>query len=250
VDIKELEALIKTQKTTIATMTTDAASATDELDRMRGHQHTLLEETKTAKNERKASSDALAAIQTKIDDLEKKGLIHEGNYEELLTRATEKMKLDFDTKLGDSTAAFNELSDKYKTTVNGYNTEKINSELRKAAESAGVIPGAIDDVVFRGNGIFNFGDDGKIEARDSEGNLRKIGNKQMTPKNFVESLKENAVHFWPQSEGAGATGGSGKGSNDVNPFVKGKNFNITEQAKLRRNDPGLANELQKAANAA
>lgn len=62
---------------------------------------------------------------------------------------------------------------------------------------------------------------------------------------------ETGRHFVtaPQSGGGGAEakpGGSGLGS-VTNPFAKGQGFNLTEQMRLRREDPARADRLRQAA---
>lgn len=53
------------------------------------------------------------------------------------------------------------------------------------------------------------------------------------------------------SNGSGAKGGQGAPSSNVNPFAKGKGFNLTEQARLIREDPKKAEALKaQAASAA
>ncbi|MCP3665735.1 MAG: hypothetical protein GY696_25110 [Gammaproteobacteria bacterium] len=243
-DTKELETLVEQQKKTIEDLMRVKQESADEIDRMRGHQTTLLEETKRAKAARGESSDAMAALMTKVEELENKNLVNDGNYEELLTRQTEKMKLEYEGKLGDTTAALEDFQNKFNALNTRYQTEKVNVAVRKAAEAANVLPSAIDDVIYRSNGVFSLGEDGSIEARDPEGNLRKIGKKQMTPDNFVESLKDAAPHFWPASQSAGASGAGGPAaSSGPNPFSK-DTVNYTEQAKLIKSDPERAEKLR------
>ncbi len=247
-DIEELKALVTEQAKQIDTFKTAAEASNDEVDRMRSHQRDLLEETKNAKTARTEATSALTAMQTKLDELEKKGLVHEGNYDELLAKQTEKMKLDFDTKLNETSTALQDITEKYTSLDKRYTDEKIHGILRKTAEQAKVIPSAIDDVIFRASNMFAFGDDGSVEARDKDGNLRKIGKKQLTPETFVESLKESATHLFPASEGLGASG-KGKGHKGaVNPWAK-DTFNRTEQAKMLNTEPAVAEQMMEEAKA-
>lgn len=189
--------------------------------------------------------EKLTKLEKEREDLENKGLINEGNFEELFEKKTEKLRLNYDEKLESSRKELSDTLDKFSSLEKRYHNEKIHNVLRKVAEESGVIPSAIDDVLHRASGIFSIGEDGNIEARDSEGNLRKVGKQQLTPEVFVSKLKETAEHLWPVSEGVSASGGSKVNGNGVNPFdKKAGTWNLTEQAKLMNSDPELAKNLQ------
>ena len=247
-DIEELKKLVESQKKTIDQLNSKAESANEEVERMRGHQANLLEEVKNAKKARNEANDALAALKAKVDELENKGLVHDGNYEELLAKQTEKLKLKYEEQLAESTKAVTDISAKFEQVTKKYETEKINAQLRKAAEAANVLPSAIDDVIYRANGVFNIGEDGSIEARDKDGNLMKVGKRQLTPDTFVDNLKESAPHFWPPSQGAGATGGGAGGKDVKNPWMK-DSFNRTAQVKIANENPDLAKQFMEEAKA-
>ena len=66
----------------------------------------------------------------------------------------------------------------------------------------------------RGRSVFSLDENKQIEARDAEGKLAVIDKKVMTTKNWIEGLKDTSPHYWPESEGAGAHGGSTGGDTD------------------------------------
>ena len=211
----------------------------------------IYENSQRTLNQRKKDQDQFSAqisdLQEKLDTLEKereefenKGLIHEGNFEELLEKKTEKLRLNYDEKLENSRKELDDALSKFSSLEKRYHNEKIHNVLRKVAEESGVIPSAIDDVLHRASGIFSIGEDGNIESRDNEGNLRKVGKQQLTPEVFVNKLKETAEHLWPVSEGASASGGSKNNGSGINPFdKKAGTWNLTEQAKLMNSDGNL-----------
>lgn len=247
-DIEELKRKLDEQNKELDKLKSKESDAVAEIERMREHQKSLLEETKAAKDAKKDALSQIEKLSSKMEEFEKNGLIHEGNYKELFDKETEKLKLSYESKLEDANKSINTMTEQFNGLKMQYSSEKINGVLRSAAEKANVIPSAIDDVLFRASGIFNIGDDGSIESRDKDGNLRKVGNKQLTPESFVDSLKESAPHLWPASEGAGASGGSGGGRSKSNPWAK-DTFNRTEQAKIMNSDPDLGAQLKKEATA-
>ena len=226
-----------------------------EIDRLRSHSNKLLDEKKTLKtqfDEFKTQFDGIDADSVKnmmkvFESSEEAKLIAEGKLDEVIKKRTEKVILTKESAIEELTGKYNELQEKHNTVDNLYKTEKVTNELRDAAEKLDVLPTAIDDVVMRGLGIFQVGDDRKVEARDKDGNLLKVGSKVLSPELFVKDLQDKAPHFWPQSKGAGANGGLAN-NNGVNPFKKGKNYNLTEQAKINRADPELAAKLKKEAD--
>lgn len=246
-DIKELESLFDAQKVQLTKSESDMVTANDELERMRIHQQLLLNETKGAKEQRNQTTELLTELQKKFDELENKGLVNDGNYEELLVKQTEKLKLNYDNQVSELQVKIDDSNKNYQSLQDKYNSEKINLQIRKVAESYKVLPGAIDDVIFRANGIFTIGEDGSIESRDSEGNLKKIGKKQLTPETFVESLKEVASHLWPVSKGVGASGINDSENSKENPWNK-DTFNLTKQVKIANKNPDLAKEMMKEAS--
>ena len=227
-----------------------------EVDRLRTHSTKLLDEKKILKtqfDEFKTEFDGIdpknfKKVMDVFESSEEAKLIAEGKLDEVIQKRTEKAILTKDSVIDDLTKKFDDLQKNHNEIDHLYKTEKITNELRAEAEKLNVLPTAIDDVVYRGLSIFQVGENRDIEARDKDGNLVKVGNKALNPELFVKGLQESAPHFWPQSTGAGASGGSAH-NNGVNPFKKGKNYNLTEQAKISKSDPELAARLRKEATA-
>lgn len=98
-----------------------------------------------------------------------------------------------------------------------------------------------------------FDEDGELVARvvDKAGNPRIAGAKGdfMSIEGLLEEFKETTT-FAPCFEGSRATGsgagGDGSGGTKNNPFAK-DSLNLTEQARLRREDPNKAARLEAAA---
>lgn len=105
------------------------------------------------------------------------------------------------------------------------------------------------------NHVQLFDEDGEKVARviDKSGNPRITGAKGdfMSIEQLLEEFKESTT-FAPCFEGSRATGsgaaggGNGSGGAKANPFAK-ETLNLTEQARLNRDDPAAAARLKAAA---
>lgn len=233
----------------------DVDSLKSEIDRLKSHNAKILDEKKKIQSQLKKfdglDADKIKDMMKTIESSEETKLIAEGKFTEVLSKHTERMRLDFDQKLNDLAQDKEESDKQRKKYQDQYNNLIVNTEIRRQAEKAGVIPAAIDDVIARSNGMFSLDENGNIESRDSEGNLRTVKKKAMDPALFIEQLKESAPHFWPASKGVGATGGSGNGvDTSKNPFMPGKGYNLTEQGRLMNQDPEKAARLKAIADSA
>lgn len=230
----------------LAALKTKLTSKDSEITRILSKNDELLAETKQAKRDRTELKDSVTTLKQELTDFKNQKDLGDENMqkvEELVAVKLDAKQTEFDTKT-------EELSEQLLTAQNGfsalqqkYNGERISGAIRKAAEKAGVIPGAIDDVIARAHGMFSVSEEGAIEARDNDGNLAKIGKKIASPDVFVESLKESAEHLWPGSKGTGAKGSKGGGAGGPNPYAK-ETFNLTQQAKLVKSDPQRAEQLK------
>lgn len=218
--------------------------------RMADHQKKLLDETKNAKKALKQfegiDPDNIKDMMKTLESSEEAKLLAEGKLDDVLGKRTEKMRLSFEEKQQNYETKIGDLESSFKSLREQYNNEKISLAIRQAAEKSGAIPDAIDDIINRANGVFSIGDDGSIESRDPSGEIVTVNKKALDPVIFVEQLKESAPFMWPGSQGHGASGKIG-GKNVKNPFKKGDNYNLTEQAKLMNENPELAQKLKAAA---
>lgn len=248
-DIKELQKKLEEREAELEELKTLHSNSMNEVERMRNHQETLLKETRDAKEKRKLIDEQFGELKKKVDAIEDKKLADDNNYEELIRRNDEKVRLEYETKLAEKDEALNSVQGSYNTLVAELNKKTIDTAIKAAAVKAGVLPTGYDDVINRSAGIFTLADDNSVEARDKEGNIRTIGKKQLTPSVFVETLKETAPHLWPTGKGAGATGSGAPINSAVNPFLKGDNFNRTAQTKLANENPELAKQMMEEAKA-
>ena len=57
-------------------------------------------------------------------------------------------------------------------------------------------------------------------------------------------MKETAPHWFPPSSGSGAGGADEKGHTKPNPFIRGVHFNLTEQARIKKENEPLYDRLK------
>jgi len=157
------------------------------------------------------------------------------------------------TMRGDHERELNTVKEKLTTAQRQLSERTIDAGLLEEGSKLGLRSTAHDDIVARGRGVWQLGDDGKPVAIDSKG--EKIYGKTgepLTMSEWVEGLAKSAAHLFESSEGGGA-GGSGNGpkggagGTGANPW-KTESFNLSEQAKILKQDRALAQRLAAQAN--
>lgn len=173
-----------------------------------------------------ASLDEIEELRVRAEANDKGG-IDDDKLDELVTRRVtrEKAPIERENKrLADENAALTEANTGLTGTIT---SGKIETEIRKNAEAAKVVPSAIDDIVTIGKGIFEVQDDGAIVTRDSVGVTPGVGVDV-----YLTDMKERRPHWWPASEGGGANGSDGGNSAlGDNPWTA-KHWNLTNQGKM------------------
>lgn len=167
--------------------------------------------------------EKIQALQKQLEGDEETQLLADGKVDEVFNRRFEKFRNDYESKLADANKKVAELEDAEGRSKARADKTIIEINLRRAAEVAGVLPSAIDDVVNRGVGSFTVDPDQTVVQRDSEGALVTIDGKNSTPEVWMADLQEKAPHFWPPSKGGdlgGNDGGEGGGNNAVNQMAK------------------------------
>jgi hypothetical protein len=130
---------------------------------------------------------------------------------------------------------------------------EINRAAIVAATKMGLRPSAIPDLTLRARTVFRMVD-GKSTAFDADGKTPLYGADGLTPltlDEWVAKLVVEAPHLFEPNAGGGATGSnpaSASGAGPIkNPFKRGPEWNLTEQMKITKRDPKLAERLKAAA---
>jgi hypothetical protein len=130
-------------------------------------------------------------------------------------------------------------------------TIQIDQGVVAAATKRGLRATAMPDITARARNVFRLvnGVPTAFEADGQTVRLGKDGSAAMTLDEWVEQQVADAPHLFESNAGSGAAsnGSGGVGNKSVkNPFRK-ETWNLTEQMRLQKADPGLAARLRAAA---
>lgn len=206
-------------------------------------------------NDKKALKDELTSLKAKVDGLdldaikvlldksnqdEESKLIAEGKIEEVIQKRTEKMREEHARLLNAETTRANN-AEAY---ANKFKQSVVQGQIVQAAIELEALPEATADIAFLAQSKFVLDEDGKAVAVDENGEviIGKDGKTPLSPKEWVESLREQKPYFWPKPNGTGAPGSTNtKGQVDI--LKADGSVNLTKLAQLRNDNPQLAKEL-------
>ena len=135
--------------------------------------------------------------------------LKDGTVEELIEKKTSQLTSDFEIQINELNTNLQNAQKHGMTYQSLFESKVIDDGIREEALKSGMIPSAVEDAILRGRSIFSLDENKVIEARDSEGKLAVTEDKKvLNTKNWIESLRKTSPHYWPQSKGAGAFGGS------------------------------------------
>ena len=129
---------------------------------------------------------------------------------------------------------------------------QIDQAVVGEATKRGLRASAIPDITARARNTFRLVN-GVPQAFEADGQTARVGKDGLTPLSLAEWIDaqvSEAPHLFESNAGGGAagngSGGVGRGS-AKNPFRKGAEWNVTEQMRLLKTDPALAQRLKAAA---
>ncbi|EPF72559.1 hypothetical protein GCM10025882_31850 [Acinetobacter gyllenbergii] len=175
-----------------------------------------------------------------IDQDEEAKLIAEGKVNEVIQKRTEKMREEHAKLLNAETTRANN-AEAY---ANKFKQSVVQGQIVQAAVELEALPEATADIAFLAQSKFALDEDGKAVAVDELGEvvIGKDGKTPLSPKEWVESLREQKPYFWPKANGTGAPGSTNtKGQVDI--LKADGSVNLTKLAQLRNENPQLAKEL-------
>ena len=180
---------------------------------------------------------ATMKMQEEKRQLEEAAQLKAGEFEKVLAARLAEQAKGFAPKLAELDAANSRLS-----------ALLIDEAVIAAATKRGLRPTAMPDVTARARATFRLV--GNVpQAFDGDvPRYGRDGTSPMTLAEWVDALVSDAPHLFEANAGGGAAGSGsrGAGSGGVNPFRK-ETWNLTEQVKLLKNDPGLAARLKASA---
>lgn len=143
---------------------------------------------------------------SRLEQDEESKLIAEGKMDEVINQRTERMRSDFESKL---TQAQQE-AEAAKTFAGKFRSRVLSDEIRSAASKIGIVDTAVTDAVYRAKELFEVDDEGNVVPTEAAG--LDANGKPLTPETWLESMRDNASHWFPTPKGGGAPGNDGKGS--------------------------------------
>jgi hypothetical protein len=125
---------------------------------------------------------------------------------------------------------------------------QIDQGVITEASKRGLRASAIPDITSRARGTFKLVN-GVPTAFEADGRTVRHGKDgPMTLEEWVDTQVSEAPHLFESNAGGGAAGnGSGGVGQRKNPFRRGPDWNLTEQMRLLKTDPRLAERLKAAA---
>ena len=194
----------------------------------------------------KARLAEFAAMEQRVKD----GSLKESrNVEEEVVRRTEDMRKTLEEQIR---AAQKEGSGWKQKAVEGdsrYRDLLVNMAIKDAAidPEAGVLPSAIPDILSRARAIWRAEDNGAVVAY--KGDLKLYGAdgaSELTPKEWLSKLKEEAPFFFKGTQGGGAGGAGGEKVGTHGKTVKELGKMTAEQRLALANGENINAQLRKA----
>ncbi|MCT9382822.1 hypothetical protein KTI22_01035 [Acinetobacter baumannii] len=178
--------------------------------------------------------DAIKVLLDKSNQDEESKLIAEGKIEEVIQKRTEKMREEHEKVL----KAEKDRADKAESYANKFRQSVIQGQIVQAAVEMGALSEATADIAFLAQSQFSLDENGKAVAIDANGEvvIGKDGSNPVTPKEWVEGLRENKPYFWPKANGSGSPGSG-------TSIKKWSDYTEAERAALARENPAAFKQL-------
>jgi hypothetical protein len=166
--------------------------------------------------------------------------------DKLVTERLKVIKADLDKQLLAKTNEL-EVANTRLTTI------QIDQGVITVATKRGLRPTALPDITSRARTVFKLVN-GAPQAFEPDGKTVRYGRDGISPmtlEEWVDAQVSEAPHLFESNAGGGAASNGAGGAAGVNRSVKNPfrkdTWNLTEQMKLQKSDPGLAARLKAAA---
>lgn len=173
------------------------------------------------------------------------GKFDEAKFKKAVEDATATLRAEYTRKENAFRSKEGELTKQVESLVTERNRSRIHAAIRTAAVEAKLRPTAIEDALIVGESNFQIDENGNVVARDTSGLMAGAG-----PKDWFAEMQAKRPHWWPESEGGGAKGGTMAGisfEGGVNPFSK-EGWNLTRQAQFEaKHGPDKAQQAARLA---
>lgn len=143
----------------------------------------------------------------KVSQSEEARLIAEGKVDEVIKSRTERMKAEYEARLQQAQTE----AEQAKQRAAKRDSQVLENQIMQAAVEAKVFKNAYEDILLRAKRTFSLSNDDKAVAVGPDGQpvFGKDGSTPLTPKEWLDSLRQSAPHlFEAQASGSGAGNGS------------------------------------------
>ena len=189
--------------------------------------------------------DAVKQLLTEKAKLEEQQLVKAGEVEKLVEKRTKTALAELEKRLHGA--------EQQAATLSAQLLEKeLERHVVETATKLGLRPSAIPDIKARSRAVFKVVG-GTVAAVEADGQTPVCGADGVTPLTFDEWVTRQvaeAPHLFESNAGGGAVGNGSGGvgqRSGRNPFRRGPDWNLTEQMRLQRTDPKLADRLRASA---
>ena len=163
-------------------------------------------------------------------------LIAAGKVDEVIQKRTEKMRQDHEKQM----AAVTEKAVKAEAYANQFKQSVVKGQIAQAFSGIGGLAEATDDVTALALSQFAINEHGNavMIGADGEPIIGKDGTNPLSPKEWVENLKENKPYFFPRPNGTNAPGSG-------SAVKKWSDYSESERAAIARENPNQFQQLLK-----
>lgn len=175
---------------------------------------------------------AVKGLLQKAGQDEETKLLAEGKIDEVFGKRTERLKAEHQ-KLFDAEKS---RADKAEAYANKFKQSVVRGQIAQAFSAAQGLSEATDDITALALSQFSLDENGNAVAIDANGDviIGKDGKTPLTPKEWVESIRESKPYFFPKPNGAGGQGGNNSGSKNTIKRSEFDAMNPTEKANYIR----------------
>ena len=190
--------------------------------------------------------EAVRQLAAEKERLEEEQRLKDGKFQEVMESRLKAQKVDSDKQLtsvtGERDAYFAQLT-----------AIQIDQGVLTAATKRGLRPTALPDITARARQTFKLVN-GVPRAFEADGKTVRYGKDGITPmtlEEWMDTQVSDAPHLFEANAGGGAAsngagGAAASARTTKNPFRQ-ESWNLTEQMKLQKTDPGLAARLKASA---
>ena len=187
--------------------------------------------------------EAVRNIMNRMENDEETKLLAEGKMDEVIARRTERLKADHTKQVETLQQKIDALSGDLNGATGQVKTLKVEGGLRQAAVELGLVPSAIPDALARAMDVFKLQDDGALVPEQDGATLYGKDGKPMSQGEWLETMKEQAPHWFPAPTGGGAGGGSNRGGSHTISRSDARDVTKYRSAKEAAEKSGVTLEI-------